>query len=148
MGIGSGTLTSIKHKVNWKTSQGFQPHVEFVATEEQEEYRITNGYFSLRQGHSRIQYFLAKLLSLYNIPLESANGHPIRIWAEKDVPDPARAGYLKIERHDLINPGVEELEDYINDSRWSFYFEILRKEDSNSSSVRYPVFLEPKPLGY
>lgn len=148
--MGQVISPAIKHTVHWKTSQGFQVvgSETFSIQEDEEEILSAVCMLSLREGHTQFNRLIGKFLSVFAISHDAVHGRPIMLAAQRTVPDPIKTGYFKQDRRLLLAPTVSELEYFINDNRWEFWFTILAENANNASPVKYPVFTKLQPLAY
>lgn len=146
--MGQALSGSVRHVVGWETSQGFQMIEDFRQAESENECHTTLVMLSAKEGHNQFNILIEKFLLAFNISLEAVDRRPVFVQAKREIPDPARTGYTKIETHVLIAPTIAELDLLISDYRWTFYFKILPSTANNGSAVQYHVFRKPDPLSY
>jgi hypothetical protein len=145
--MGQALSGQVKHNLCWETSQGFQLSENFGISEESETHTAVV-MLSEREGHNQFNRLIEKFLIAFAIPSASVNQRPVSVWVTREVPDPMVTGMYKTERRLLNNPTPTELNYFINDSRWVFYFKILAQNANNGSSVLYHVFQQSHPLDY
>jgi hypothetical protein len=141
------SLTAVKHNLCWETSQGFQLSDDFSLAVEGEVH-TTIVMLSEREGHNQFNRLIEKFLTAFGIPLEKVHERPISVWVTREAPDPTVTGQYKTERRLLNNPTPAELNYFLNDSRWTFYFKILAANANNGSSVVYHIYRQSHPLDY